>query len=159
VTPLDAALDYAARGWRVIPVPNGEKFPRGFPNWQTAGTTDTATITTWWTTNPDHGVGILTGPESGIFVIDIDVADGKAGDDTLHDLEAIHGQLPATATVRTGSGGLHLYFTWPDGTDIRNSASGALGPGIDVRGAGGFVVAPPSVHPNGHPYQWIDEDE
>lgn len=157
MTAHAAAHRYAARGWRVIPVPPGEKYPRGFPNWQTVGTTDLATIDAWWTTNPDHGIGILTGPESGIFVLDVDVADGKAGDETLHDLERLWGDLPATPTVRTGSGGLHYYFAWPTGADIRNSASGTLGPGLDIRGAGGFVVAPPSIHPNGHPYEWIDE--
>ena len=159
MTNLEHALAYAARGWRVIPIPPGHKHPKGYANWQTVGTTDTDTITAWWTATPDHGIGILTGPESGIFVLDVDVADGKAGDDTLHDLERTHGALPATFTVQTGSGGRHHYFAWPDGADIRNSASGALGPGLDIRGAGGFVVAPPTIHPNGRPYVVIEETE
>jgi replicative DNA helicase len=153
VTNLDHALTYAARGWRVIPIPQGLKYPKGYDAWQQTATTDTAQITAWWTTNPDHGVGVVTGAASGVWVLDVDVADGKAGDETLATLEQTHGPLPATYEVITGSGGRHLYFAWDDGPEIRNSASGALGPGLDVRGEGGFVVAPPTIHPNGTAYE------
>src|SRR5690606_16313306 len=95
---------------------------------------------------------IATGPGSGLFVVDVDVADGKAGDDTLAALEATHGPLPETYEVITGSGGRHIYLAWPVGVDIRNDQSGRLGPGLDIRGDGGQVLAPPTLHPNGTPY-------
>ena len=151
-TNLDAALAYAARGWRVAPIPPGRKHP-AIASWQTAATTDEATIRTWWGATPDHGVCIATGATSGVWVLDVDVADGKAGDETLAELEAAYGPLPATYEVITGSGGRHLYFAWPTGGQvIRNSASGALGADLDVRGEGGQVVAPPTIHPNGTAY-------
>lgn len=152
MTNLDDALAYAARGWRVIPIQPGYKYPRGYPAWQNDATTDPKTITTWWTTHPDYGIGIATGRESGIWVLDVDVADDKTGDDTLQSHEDGHTPLPDTYEVITGSGGRHLYFAWDDAQEVRNSASGRLGPGLDVRGEGGFVVAPPTIHPNGQPY-------
>ena len=153
-TNLDRALTYARRGWRVVPIPPGEKFPRGITAWQTEGSTDEAKITHWWTQAPDHGIGIVTGATSGLWVLDVDVAGDKVGDETLAEHEAGYGDLPDTYEVITGSGGRHLYFAWPtDGQVITNSASGRLGPGLDVRGEGGFVVAPPSLHANGNRYE------
>jgi putative DNA primase/helicase len=90
-----------------------------------------------------HNIGILTGAPSGLLVLDVDPDNG--GDATLDDLVAEHGPLPTTYTVRTGSGGTHYYFT---GADIGNSA-GRLGKGLDIRGEGGQVVAPPSVSGKG----------
>jgi hypothetical protein len=149
---LTAALDYAARGWRVIPVLPGTKRPRG-QEWQLRATTDAGTLTSWWGSGED-GIGIATGPASGIFVLDVDITGDKAGDETLAELEALYGQLPDTLEVRTGSGGRHIYFNWPQGHDIRNDASSRLGPGLDIRGDGGQVVAPPTIHPNGTRYEW-----
>lgn len=152
-TPLDWALRYAARGWRVIPIAHGKKYPTGFARWQEQATTDTDTIAAWWHDHPGHGVGIVTGRASGLFVIDIDIKDGQPGLATWAELTDTYNWNEPVYTVRTGTGGLHLYFAWPeDGTEIRNSAGNTLGPGIDVRGEGGFVVAPPTIHPNGRPY-------
>lgn len=152
-TTITHAHQYAARGWRVIPILPGQKHP-GVPSWQTAATTDNDLIDQWWTVNPGHGIGIATGRASGIWVLDVDNGDDKRGDDTLNDLEAANGELPATPTVHTGSGGRHLYFAVPEGRDIRNHQSGRMGPGLDVRGEGGQVLAPPTIHPNGRPYEW-----
>lgn len=147
---LTAALTYAAHGLAVVPTAHQAKVP-AFTAWQTKGTTDEATITTWWTgTYANHGVSILTGAPSGIFVLDVDLAPG--GDDTLAELEVAHGPLPATHEVITGSGGRHLYFALPD-FEIRNSASSTLGPGLDIRGTGGQVVAPPTIHACGTRYE------
>lgn len=151
-TNLDHALTYARQGWRVVPVPPGRKVPT-ITAWQREGTTDEARIRHWWTNSPDHGIGIVCGPASGLWVLDVDIADGKHGDDTLQDLIDAYGPLPATHEVITGSGGRHYYFAWDPTADIRNSASGTLGPGLDVRGEGGFVVAPPSLHANGQRYE------
>lgn len=156
---LDEALAYAARGWRVIPLPPGEKYPSEFKSWQTRATTDETQIRKWWTgRRAKHGIGIVTGVESNLFVVDIDVSDGKPGLDSWRALLAEHGAPPPTHTVRTGSGGLHFYYTMPDGVVIRNSAGNRLGPGVDVRGEGGFVVAPPTIHPNGTAYVVIDSN-
>lgn len=151
---LPTALKYAQRGWRIVPIRPGEKRP-ALTNWTQTATTDTDTITEWFTgPYQNHGIGIATGPESGIFVLDIDIAETKAGDETLNDLEQIHGQLPETLTVLTGSGGWHFYYRYPTNLEIRNDAGRRLGPGLDIRGTGGQVVAPPTIHPNGHPYEW-----
>jgi hypothetical protein len=152
VTALAHALDYAEHGLPVLPIKPGEKRPP-MSGWQNHATTDKPTIENWFTgLYADHGVGIATGGT--IFALDIDVSDGKAGDETLADLELQYGPLPDTATVLTGSGGQHRYFLMPAGVTIRNNASTALGPGLDIRGEGGQCVAPPTIHPNGRPYEW-----
>lgn len=145
---LTVAHTYADNGWRIIPIPAGKKFPEGFTRWQERATTDHQLIDQWWTEHPDHGIGIATGPGSGIWVLDVDDYD------SYRDLEQRHQPLPDTLTVITGSGGYHFYYRWPDNAVIRNNASTRLGPGLDIRGDGGFVVAPPSVHPNGREYTW-----
>jgi hypothetical protein len=151
---LAAAFDYASRGWRVLPIMPGQKRPP-MASWQHAATTDPTTIESWWTQlYRDHGLGVATGPESGIFIIDVDVANGKRGDESLQALEDAYGALPETATVITSTGGTHLYFRYPEGQEIRNSASGRLGEWIDVRGIGGQCLAPPTIAANGNPYEW-----
>ncbi len=152
---FDYTDTYQHNGWRVIPIiPAGKRPP--MHSWQTIATTDTNTIHQWWLGQyADHGIGIATGQESGVFVLDVDVSEGKTGDETLHELEQTHGPLPDTATVLTGSGGVHYYFQHPEGIEIRNDAGRKLGPGLDIRGEGGQVVAPPSVHQSGNPYAWV----
>lgn len=148
MTTLEAALDYARQGWRVIPILPGSKRP-ALTRWTEQATTDTATIKEWWDGHDDYGVGIATGPTSGFWVLDVDDFD------SFRDLEQRYEMLPDTRTSITGSGGFHFLFRWPtDGRDIRNDAGRRLGPGLDVRGDGGQIVAPPSVHPNGNTYQW-----
>jgi len=152
---LTAAHAYASRGWRVIPIRPGTKHPP-MPEWQNVATTDVDTITAWFT-GPYHrcGVGIVTGAASGLFVVDVDLAAGKRGDDTLTELIATHAHdWPDTVMARTGGGGRHYLFAWPLGEPIRNSAGSRLGEGLDVRGEGGQIVAPPSLHPSGVAYGW-----
>jgi hypothetical protein len=152
MSALAHALDYAEHGLPVLPIKPGEKRPP-MSGWQNHATTDKPTIENWFTgLYSDHGVGIATGGT--IFALDIDVSGDKAGDETLADLELQYGPLPDTATVLTGSGGQHRYFLMPAGVTIRNNASTALGPGLDIRGEGGQCVAPPTIHPNGRPYEW-----
>lgn len=148
MSTLDAALDYAQRGWRVIPILAGSKRP-ALTRWTEHATTDTATIKDWWDGHDDYGVGIATGADTGFWVLDVDDYE------SFRDLEQRYEVLPTTRTTITGSGGYHFLFAWPtDGRDIRNDAGKRLGPGLDVRGEGGQIVAPPSVHPNGTAYQW-----
>ncbi len=100
-----------------------------------------------WRGRTHHNVGLRTGAASGFFVLDVDPDSG--GDASLADLLAKHGALPRTYTVRTGSGGTHYYWRLPE-FPVGNSAKG-LGKGLDIRGEGGQVVAPPSVSAKG-PY-------
>jgi hypothetical protein len=148
---LQHALDYAARGWRIHWTPPGLKHPTA-PNWQHNATTDPATITRWlWHQHPDAGICIATGEKSGIWALDVDDKPGKTGSESLAQLEQKHGPLPDTYIVQTGSGGLHLYFTWQNIThNLRNSA-GHLGKDLDTRGNGGQIIAPPTDLTNTDP--------
>jgi hypothetical protein len=153
---LQTALAYAKQDIRVIPIKQGEKRPP-MQGWQNAATSDPTTIRTWFEGQfKDCGLGIATGEFRNRYLIVIDIDDRPefSGSDTLKDLEQLHGELPDTVEVITGSGGRHIYFL----TDapIRNEASGRLGQGIDVRGIGGQVLAPPTIHPNGKTYEWVE---
>lgn len=147
--PLAAALTYAARGLRVLPILPGAKRPP-MAAWQDAATTDPDTITSWFTgLYRDHGVGIATGPASGVWALDVDDYEAYRA------LEQANEPLPDTLTNLTGSGGMHLLYRYPtDGRTVRNNAGTRLGAGLDVRGDGGQIVAPPTVHPNGKRYEW-----
>lgn len=98
-------------------------------------------------------VGIATGPVAGLWVLDVD---GEAGVASLEALVAAHGPLPATVECRTGGGGRHLYFRYPEGRTVRNSVR-KLGMGLDTRSEGGGVVAPPSLHLSGNFYEWAPD--
>ena len=138
---LKPALEFAARGWRVLPVHEGEKRP-ALSDWPNLASTDAKQIVDWWIQFPHRNIGLATGTGSGFFVLDIDPKNG--GSETLAVLENDNGQLPRTYSVRTGSGGRHYYFRMPD-FELGNSPGQLKGTGIDVRGDGGQVVAPPSV--------------
>jgi putative DNA primase/helicase len=150
-TPLDVALDYARLGWPVFPC-HWHGLRRKQPLIQhglRAATTDEAQIRAWWARWPEALIGLPTGKPSGLVVLDIDVKDDRAnGYDTLDDLgKSI---LPEAPMVHTASGGLHVYFATIE-VEIRNSiGKGGLGPGLDVRGEGGYVIAP---SPNSY-YSW-----
>jgi len=94
-------------------------------------------------------VAIVTGRLSGLVVLDVDPRHG--GDASLAAFEARHGPLPATVESRTGGGGRHFYFRHPGG---RCPNRVGLEPGLDLRGDGGCIVAPPSIHPSGREYAW-----
>jgi hypothetical protein len=152
---LDAALAYADTGLRVIPIRPGRKHPP-MDDWPRAATTDPAVIRSWWNGAYRRcGVGIATGAGSGVWVLDVDVADGKPGATSLAELEASYGRLPDTVEAITGTGGRHLYFTWDSLHPVRNDQSGRAGQGLDVRGEGGQVLAAPTIHPvTGDAYHW-----
>jgi Bifunctional DNA primase/polymerase, N-terminal len=160
-----AALAYAERGWLVLPLwwpsPSGwcacgphdcdsvgkHPIPRLAPHGLHDATTRMDTISAWWRSVPAN-VGIRTGAESGLVVLDVD---GRAGLLALRALALSHTTFQAS-WARTGSGGWHAYFAHP-GTPVPSSA-GRLGQGLDVRGEGGYVVAPPSLHGSGRRYRW-----
>jgi hypothetical protein len=105
-------------------------------------------VVRWWRRWPGANVGIVTGAVSGLVVLDVDPRHG--GEDTLAELEARNGALPRTVEALTGGGGQHLYFRHP-GVRV---PSRPVAPGLDVKGEGGIVVGPPSVHVSGRPYVW-----
>ncbi|MCP4476892.1 MAG: AAA family ATPase [Planctomycetaceae bacterium] len=164
---MDAALSYLELGFRVIPLhwitPGGCscgsecKSPGKHPLTQTGVTeasADEEQIRRWWTQWPDANIGIASGKYSGIVVLDIDNKQGG-----LEKLEVMKDkefpELKKALTVSTGSGGFHYYFRYPkeDAIGCRNKIDGF---GIDVRGDGGYLVAPPSNHISGRRYEWLD---
>lgn len=141
---------YAEKGWRVLPIKEGSKAPPLIKNWQLLATDDSNQIREWWAKHPNANIGIATGLETGIFVVDIDPKNG--GNESLAELLEKN-RLPETLTVRTGSDGRHIFFKC--NTTIKSNA-GKLGKGIDIRAEGGYVVAPRSIHPNGSQYRWLN---
>jgi Bifunctional DNA primase/polymerase, N-terminal len=153
-TELDAALEYARIGVPVFPCNPLDKKPLT-PNGFKDATRDEAQIRAWWGRWPNAMIGAPMGPASNLWAVDLDLdparkIDGKA---TLDQLVAQRGALPPTLMTITPRGGRHLIFSWEISHDIRNSAS-RIGPGIDVRGNGGYVCLPPSRSANGGEYRW-----
>jgi len=146
---LRAALDYRARGWSVIPVISGTKRPAvRWLNFQEQPADETE-IREWFARWPDASVAIVTGAVSGLLVIDIDPRHG--GEESLAAWQREHGLLLPTVEAVSGGAGRHLYFAHPGG-ELRNKVG--LAPGIDLRGDGGYIVAPPSLHASGRRYTW-----
>ena len=163
---LNAALGYAHRGWRVFPlhgIVNGA-CTCGRTDCSSAGkhplvrkglyeaTTDMDKIRSWWKRWRSANIGIATGFESGISVVDIDLPLAMP---VLVRLT----ELPVTLTALTGGGGLHLIYRCSDSA-LGNSAGRLPGideelPGIDLRANGGYIVAAPSVHRSGSEYAWL----
>lgn len=161
-TPKKRALRYAKQGYQIIPLhtplKDGScscgkpdcgsvgKHPRT-PQGLKDASTDPDQINQWWTYWPDANIGIVAGAISGIIVLDVD----EGGEETLQRLQDQHGPLPETITALTGGGGKHIYFKHP-GPKTGNRTKFA--PSLDVRGDGGYVVAPPSLHKSGGQYRW-----
>ena len=102
-------------------------------------------------------MGMATGRRSGVVVVDIDL--DKGGFETLAALIHRHEEWPKTPAVRTGGGGLHFFFSYPEGAMIHNDAGNKLGPGLDVRGEGGYVLLPPSTHATRRVYEWEEGED
>jgi len=165
MTMLDIALSYAARGWPVFPARakeevdphTGEILAPKTPltsNGLRAATVNERIIREWWTRAPDAMVAIPTGAKTGVFVLDLDRKPGVGdGHDWLADQEAIHGALPDTARASTMGDGTHIFFNHVEG--IRNR--GGLGVAVDIRGEGGYVIAPGSQAADGRAYAWHGE--
>jgi len=159
----EAAADYAQQGLSVFPLhhvatsacscgksgcTSPAKHPRTKKGLKNA-TVEQGKIDWWWRRWQLANIGIRTGAVSGIVVIDIDPRHG--GNKSLDALTAEYGQLPVTVESKTGDG-THFAFQHP-GVKIRNRTN--FRPGIDVRGDGGYIVAPPSMHINGRRYAWV----
>lgn len=136
-----AAISYAAQGLRILPlIPRGKTPYKG--NGVTHATTDNPQIVDWFSQEPDINIGIATG--DGLVVLDADSEEAA---------KVLAGLQP-TASVKT-SRGKHFYFLSPE--HIKNSVK-KLRKDVDVRGQNGYVVAPPSVHPDGTLYEWDDRN-
>lgn len=138
------ALYYLRRGWSVVPVRRGEKIP-AVPWHQYQHRRATLAEIEDWYVDPTMGVGIVTGPISNLIVADFD---GALGAETEAQILPRIGVGPVALT---GGGGTHRLMAHP-GRKVP-TRTGVL-PGMDVRGDGGFIVAPPSVHASGRQYSW-----
>lgn len=164
---LAAALAYTRRGRLVVPLhtPEGDgcscgkadcgsvgKHPRTEHGLKDASR-DESVVRGWWRRWPDANLGVVTVPQSGVWMVG---PDGRAGMEVLGDLELEHldaGHIPRTPRAKSGGGGTHYLFAWPTEGTIKNRKN-HLGLPVDVRGAGGYFVAPPSLHKTGNRYQW-----
>lgn len=153
-----AAVWYCEHGFAVVPLKERSKQPatiHGLNDW--FDNPDSAREV--WRKFPDYNIGIVCGaPSHGLLVLDFDIDEqrDKDGYATLRAWEKAQGDLPETSVAITGSGGMHyLYRT--DRNSIKPSANAELG--VDVRCDGSYIVAPPSIHPNGNRYEWQDHPE
>jgi replicative DNA helicase len=165
---LEAALAYAARGWQVLPLHTAAPTPHGCScagrkpckagkhprtlNGLRDASADPQIIRRWWEAQwPTANLGIVTGAPSGLVVVDLDSE--KGGEESLESLQRRYGRLPETVEALTGGGGRHLLFRHP-GQPVHNKQSWRDLPGLDIRGDGGYIVAPPSLHASGRRYEW-----
>jgi putative DNA primase/helicase len=150
---LQAALAFASNGWPVFPCRG--KVPRAGSHGYLDATADKNQIRDWWTDQPDANVAISTGP-AGLVVIDIDPRNGGAASlSALTKDPTVRAAFGAAPQVITGGGGAHYYFLAPR-CKFGAPPKGRLGPGIDVQGAGRYVIAPPSIHPETRRrYEWF----
>lgn len=151
-TMKEWALHYAGLGLAVFPLKVQEKVP-ATANGCKAATKNIQEIEQWWNANPSYNIGIATGETSGgLFAIDLDIDEekGKNGYEVLKEWQREHSKLPETWQSITGRGGYHIFYR--DASVVRNRTN--LYDGVDIRGDGGYIVAPPSIHPNGRLYEW-----
>ncbi len=146
---LSNALHYADWGWAVFPLVGKQplKGTHGFKD----ATTDAEVIRRWWTENPKANIG-LAAHASHLVLIDLDHKEGRDGIAAWEELKAEYGFSDDWALKSiTGGYGLHLIFTAPEGIVIPNTTD-QLGPGIEIKASSGYIVLPPSIHPNGNEY-------
>ena len=144
---LQTALDYAARNFSVIPIrPDKKPFIKWESKQKIKATPEE--IHQWWGKWPGAMIGICTGEISGLFVIDCDTQEGY---------EAIQKLIPDSLILpiaRTPRGGWHLYFLYP--IKCKLTIGAGIMPGVDIRGEGGYIIAPPSINADGKAYKWED---
>lgn len=142
----------AQLGFRLHPCRPRSKQPL-LAGWPEKATSDLYQIRRWAETYPDCNWGCATGSGSGVFVLDVD---GIIGNESLQSLQRQYGPIPSTLTSKTPNGE-HIWLRWPQDQRVRNSVSSKhLGKNLDIRGEGGYVIVPPSVHPDGESYWWSE---
>jgi hypothetical protein len=145
-----SVLDLASRGFQLFPVEVRGKQPL-ITEWPAKATSDPETVQTWMKQHVGCNWGLACGSGSGVFVLDFDGTEGTAA---IHGISERHGEnWTRTLSVKTARG-RHFYFKYPVVAVIRNSVS-KLARGLDVRGEGGYVLVPPSIHPSGAIYLWM----
>lgn len=152
MSKLHKAQELAARGFKVFPLKKNAKTPLNPGKFLSQATSNKATIDILWTKYPNANIGIATG--EGLIVIDVDTLQhgGENGSESLKNYEIINGPLNDTFTVQTPTGGNHIYYV--TNNECKN-ATGLL-PGVDIRGTGGYVVAPGSTI-NGKEYKIVKD--
>jgi putative DNA primase/helicase len=145
---LNAALAAAEAKFRVFPVAPGSKVP-AIKGWHANATSDPKTVKGLWRHRPNANIGIVTGGQSGLFVLDVD---GEEGRDSLQALKQEFGSLPLTVATRTPNG-KHYYFRSAE--PLRNNCK-KLGPGLDGRGEGGYVVGAGSINNQDAVYRYLN---
>lgn len=146
----ESALAYAKEGLRVFPLAPNSKEKQVLHSWIKEATTNPDTIKYWWDTNPQYNIGIVTGEK--IFVIDVDIKNQHNG---IESLKQYGKELPTTKMVKSSSGGFHLYY-YDDQQEVKTRTG--LYDGIDIRGKGGYIVAPPSMI-DGNEYRFINKEQ
>lgn len=146
---LIAALALAEQGFSIIPVGQDKKPLIKWERYQAERATPDQ-IQEWSKQFPNVNIGIVTGAISGIVVLDFDKGHGHS----IAEFKALARNIPTTVSARSGGGGEHVYFKHP-GWHVKTTAGQLFGPGVDVRGDGGYVVVAPSLHPSGNRYEWI----
>ncbi len=152
-----AAFQLALKRKAIFALSPGSKIPLAGTHGHLDASIDADVCRVRWKKNPTANIGIATGSRSGFWAIDVDPIHG--GDKTLQSLIEEHGELPTTVSVKTPSGGIHMWWSWSDDPPVIRNSAGRIGPGIDVRGEGGYVIAPPSVLSDGRSYQWIGKSK
>jgi len=145
------ALYYASLGWHVFPLKPGTKYP-GCEHGSSEATTDVEQITRWWNASPNSGIGMRPAT-SKLYVLDMDPRNG--GEFNFEKLQQEHGLLLSPVMAQSGRGtGFHMYFAAPDSSVRYQGNPGGL-KGLDGK-HNGFVVLPPSIHPDTQqPYTWL----
>src|SRR5215470_11586534 len=146
---LEAALVLASQGFSVFPCVYAEKAPRTKHGFYDA-TTNPATIQRWYAGNFKRNLAVRTGSVSGAWVLDEDALGA------ILSLEEHFGPLPLTRQART-SRGRHFWFL-TNGLTIAGRKKDAIWPGLEVKAEGGYVLVPPSIHPTGVVYEWINDE-
>ena len=163
INPLPAVLSYAAMSWSVFAAPPdgskkslyAEEYDPDHQKW--GATTKPDKLRRYWKKYPDANVALPTGPENGLLVLDSDTVQGHDVDGIaeLKAWERENGELPVTLMAQSPSGSVHHLFRYPEGVTISNS-TGKIAPGNDIRGAGGMILAAPSIKPGVGHYKWLN---
>ncbi len=149
---MQQAAQMVEEGVMIFPLRPSEKRPLTRNGFKDASRSPEQ-VERWWEQSPTANIGLPTGAVNGIVVVDVDVKDGKGGEASLKALQQEHGAF-LTRTVETPTGGYHFYFSSSD-PEIGNRT--AMREGIDIRGNGGYVVAPGSVI-DGKPYRVVVDE-
>lgn len=153
-TMLTHALALAAQGFFVFPLRPMSKKPLLDGDWKSHATRDPVRIREWWASYPAANIGIFTGKfgdNKALCVVDIDVKGEHSGFDTIVKLEMEDREFPPTMEAATPSGGRHLYYVVD--RPLNQGGAGCIGPGVDLRSHGGYVVGPGSETKKGA-YVW-----